>query len=457
MSSYSLFPQVAIRQSRTRKSLPATIFFNSPSINPLVNYNDMVQNITLGREIICDFFLNLVQKKSPEIALAEFEKLFINPVAFFNSEAQKALRNIVMANQEEEFKNTFKRCIYILLNNWIFRRKYQPALDLMELLCNSVNLNNSSSQSLTTLKTWIVNFLNSTDYEELKLFVSKYDQRNKNHWKSRYTSYLLASQYANNKNLLEQREAAKSLSKQLQEEFKFDLAMYAAFSQCRAFNKRKIENPTALGAEAMRLIQTVVAKRGPFSYANLANIFINQTQQLKYIDFKESLVKYLIFSKDNREAIKKLKIQLANKLQFLYVAFNQEQLNKDLILKTCNRVIEYLTTEKNAEPSSLFIALASQGNPLTLAILLLKVILICPSSRTHLEVCMANLIQQYENNSPEECYWVINFLEITKIILTIYTENVQYNLVNMEPANLVPQSVSGGDDYRIFSQVKNCY
>lgn len=458
MTSYKLLPKVASGQSRALKSFPLTkVLSYSSSIKPLVIYKDMVQNLTSCREIICRFFLDIVQKSSPEIVLAEFDKLFINPGSFFNSEAQKALKDIVLAKQEEEFKNTFKRCIYILLNNWIFRRKYQPAFDLIELLSNCLNSPNGQTRNLNTLKVWIVNFLNSEDYEELKLFVSKYDQRHKKHWKSRYTSYLLAPQYANDRNLLEQREAAKSLSKQLQEEFKFDLAMYTAFSQCRASKKRKIENPTALGEEAIRLIEKVVAKRGPFSYTNLANIFLNQTQNLKYVDFKESLLKYLIFSNDDRDCVQNLKNQLASKFKFLYSALDRQQINKDLLLKTCNRLIEYLTTEKNLEPSSLFVSLASQGNPLTLAILLLKVILICPSSRTHLEVCMANLIQHYEAYSSEECQWVINFLEITKIILTIYTENVQYNLVNMEQSNLVPQSVNGKDGYRIFSQVKNGY
>lgn len=418
----------------------------------LGNRNNMIQNPPLTQEIICRFFLDIVKESSPDVVLTEFASLFIKPKGFFITESEKALKEIISEDREQDFKNTLKRCIYILLNNWIFRRKYKPAQDLIGLLSNSVNIPTPPSIILKKLKTWLGNFLGSEDYQELKLYVSKYE--NREHWKSRYTSYLLAPQYANSKNLLEQREAAKRLSKQLQDQFKLDLAMYAAFSQCRAYNKRRSENPTSLGDEAMRLIKKIVAKRGLFSYANLANIFLKQTQSIPYKEFKQSLIKYLLFSLDNPGLVESLQPQLEKKLEILYANCNERGVDDSLLLKTCNRTIEYLTTEKNAEPSALFISLASQGNPLALAILLLKIILISPSSRTYLEVCMAKLIKHYEDYSSEECQWVINFLEVSKIILTIFTENVQYNLVNMENVNLVNHSVVDEDAYRVFSQIK---
>lgn len=430
------------------------VLLDAQQTKTVTKSNSPVQTTPAHQEIICQFFLDIVKQQSPDLVLSEFERLFINPVGLLHSEPQKALKQILSSNNQLDFRNTLKRCIYILLNNWIFSRKYKPAQDLLELISNSANRQSTLSVSVKNLRVWLNNFINSEDYEELKLFVSRYDNREKDHWKSRYTSYLLAPQYTNSKNLIEQREAAKALAKQLQEQFKFDLAMYTSHSHSASSKNRQTENPTVLGDEALRLIKKVVGKRSAFNYASLANIFIKQTQQLSYSTFKQSLLKYLIFSVDNQGLVEALKTRLTKKLEFLYQTSNEEELSNALLLKTCNRVIEYLTTEKDGEPSPLFVSLASQGNPLTLSILLLNIILICPPSRTHLEVCMAKLIQNYESYSQEECHWVINFLEISKIILTIYTENVRYNLVNMENVNLTTQSINDGDSYRVFSQTK---
>ncbi len=322
---------------------------------------------------------------------------------------------------------------------------------MIELLGNAPVNCCTKSPNLNHLSTWIDNFIKTQDYQEIKLFVAKYDYQQKEHWKNNYTSYLLTSQYANSQNSLEQRQAAKVLSQQLQDKFKLDLAMYTAHSHPDAAQSQRTQNPTFLGDEALELIKKVVSKRSFFSYANLANIFIQQTHKLHYKNFKQSLIKYLFFSVSNQGLVNNLKTKLTEKLETIYQEYDEEVLNKPLLLKTCNRTIEWLTIPRNGEPSSLFIALASQGNPLTLAIILLKLILICPPTRTHLQICMANLIRYYEDYSQEECHWVIKFLEITKIILTIFTENVQYNLVSMEERNL-NTSVQEQDECRIFSQ-----
>ncbi len=451
MVSQSFFPQVTTGHFRTIKApLPSDDSNIVHHTGALQNSNDPQPDLSPQREVICQFFLTLVKQSSPELVLSEFKNLFIQ---FFvvQTEPQKALYQIIISRNEEEFKNTLKRTIYIILNNWIFRRDYKPAQALIELLGNAPVNCSTKSPTLNHLSSWLDNFINSQDYQEIKLFVAKYDYQQKQHWKNNYTSYLLTSQYANSQNSLEQRQAAKALSKQLQDKFKVDLAMFTAHSHANVSPTQRTQNPSFLGDEALELIKKVVSKRSFFSYANLANIFIQQTHRLKYKHFKQSLIKYLFFSVSNQGLVDNLKTKLTEKLEGIYQEYDEEVLNKPLLLKTCNRTIDWLTIPRNGEPSSLFIALASQGNPLTLAIILLKLILICPPTRTHLEVCMANLIRYYEDYSQDECHWVIKFLEITKIILTIFTENVQYNLVSMDENNL-NSNIQDQDEWRIFSQ-----
>jgi hypothetical protein len=414
-------------------------------------------DIHLAQETIYRFLLDVVKKWPPEEVLLEFKRLFLYHVDSVSSGAVHAVYEIVFNNDEDEFRNTLKRSCYILVNNWDASRSYQPIQNLVQVFQDNALDLHTISPTLKRLRQWIENFRASKDYEELKLFASRYEEQQIGPWSNRYTSYLLVPQYVDLANPIEQREAARALSKQLRDRFKFDLAMYIAKSQIISSPERLPKNPTALGDNVVRLIKTIVARRGPFSYANLANIYLNQIRQLSYREFKQSLRKYLIFSVDNNDFAETLQAKLADRLEPLYVDYDDDLVSDALVLRTCNRVIEYLTTENRKDPSSLFILLLSQGNPMTLVIVLLKLILVCKNSRTHLEAQIAELIRYYEKCAEDDCWWVVNFLEIFNVTFAIYAENVQYNLIkmdeNQEPSHLAPHQIDL-DEYRIFSQLK---
>lgn len=420
-----------------------------------IKLNKLGRSIHQAQDVIYGFLLEIVKKWPPEEVLLEFKRLFIHHVDSINDDAMQAIYEVVFSNNEEEFRNTLKRCCYILVNNWDASRNYKPIQDLVHTFEDPSINRNTASPTLKRLRHWVDTFVKSSDYEELKLFASRYDEKERGPWVSRYTSYLLVPQYIDLTNPIEQREAARALSKQLKDRFKFDLAMYIARSQSNAPSKRTPKNPTALGEEVLRLIKAIVAKRGPFSYANLANIFVNQTQNLPYQAFKQSIQQYLIFSVENKEFVETLSAKLADKLDNLYESHNNELLTNALMLRTCNRVIEYLTTENQSEPSQLFVLLLSQGNPITLVVALLKIILICKHSRTHLEARIAQLIKYYQNYPEDECAWIVNFLEVFNVTFAIHAENVQYNLIKMQvdEAQFAPNTFDP-DKYRIFSQLK---
>ncbi|HLO48881.1 MAG TPA: hypothetical protein VK211_10745 [Kamptonema sp.] len=417
-----------------------------------IKLNSLQPNVYEAQEIIYKFFIELVHQSSPDVGLAEFKHLFIEPVLSANSEAIWALKIIIESQNELEFKNLFKRCCYILLNNWVGRRNYQITQDLIQLISDSQNSHIPSSHHFQKLRDWMVNFVNSQDYEEIKLFVSKYDEnRVQTNWTERYTSFLLAPQYMDDRNPIEQRQAAQQFSKQLKEKFKFELALYTAHAQAGDFQDPSFQNPTVLGDEVLLLIKNIVARRGSLSYASIAKTFLNQIRDISYNDFKKSLLMYLFYSETNSPLIKTLKSLLIKKIERLYETYDDERLNNSLILMTCNKVIKLLTLEKIGHPSAVFTLLVAQDNPLTLAVMLLKLILISPNSRTHLEVCIALLIRHYQRKPAQKCQAFIKFLEICKIALTIYAENVQYNLVKMSHDNRSNPEIVDLDTYRVFS------
>ncbi|NEU82030.1 hypothetical protein [Nostoc sp. UIC 10630] len=419
-----------------------------------VTSNSRQINVQIAQEEVYSFFVEIVKKLSPDDVLREFKGLFIDGLDSEESDYIPGIYSIFLDDNEQELCNTLKRCCYIIVNNWKTNRKDKYIQELVNLFIDeNLKVKDNNDPVVKICKTWLENFANSKDYQELKLFAAKYDESSKGHWANRYSSYLLIDQSVNKNNPIEQQEAARKLSKQIKEKFKFELAMYIARSQSTVSSTARYKNPSVLGDQALRLIKAIVLKRGVFSHENIAHIFIKQTQNQTLEQFKINLEKYLFLSVGKQESVEAWKQQFIDVLSSWKKDCNQELITKELFLRTCNRVIDYLTVENGKEPSSLFILLISQGHALTLVIILLKIILICNNSRRHLETRIAHLIRFYENYSEDECKGVINFMEIFNITFAIYAENVEYNLIKMEEEQSSNPQLNL-DGYRVFSQMK---
>lgn len=433
----------------TESTLPDSHLLNSSAEVNLKNQPNLQQ----AQEVIYKFLRDLVNHHSPETVLLEFKQLFVCGDSTVDPDVLQALYTIIFSNNEEEFRYTLKRACYILVNNWASQRKHERIQELIQILADAKDSHSPLSPSLKRLRSWNINFVESEDYHQLQLFASP-SKNQGGYWIHRYTSYLLVPQYLDSSNPKEQRELARNLSNRLKEKYKLDLAMYTARCDSTPAKKEEITNPTKLGDGGIRLIKKVISRNTLFDYSHQAHLFLQQTRELNYRNFKGKLHKYLCFYLDNQKFLDTLKIKLNDQLDDLYESHHQDSLSVDLLLRTCRKLIGWLTTEDGKEPSYLFILLTTQGNTLTLVIILLKIVLICQYVRTHLEVCIAQLIRYYEKFSEKECQWFINFLEIFNIVFAIYTEDVQYNLVKIKDSNLESQRVADLDAYRVFSQFK---
>ena len=422
----------------------------------LLDLNHRGLDVQAAQEKVYSFFIEVVQNQEPEDVLQEFKNLFVDCLDSVSSDYGLGIYQIFVGSNEPEFRNTLKRTCYILINNWENRRQYKYIQHLIDLFTKyTPKTSLTSSRKITIFRTWLTNFINSKDCQELKLFAIKHEDQSKLHWTNRYSSYLLVAQSTDKNNPKEQQQPAKRHSKQLKDKFKFVLSMYIARSQSSASNVNRYQNPSILGDEVLRLIKLLVVRKGAFSYENIANIFIKQTRNESLKEFKQSLLKYLAYSVSQQEFLESLQQQLSEKLLPWKIEYNQETINKNLLLRICNKLIDCLTSENGKEPSPLFVLLLSQGNPINLVIVLLKIILISKHSRSHLEMRIANLIYYYDIYPEEECKSVINFIEIFTITFAIYADNVEYNLINMEENSPHTNELQPNlDTYRIFSQLK---
>ena len=321
------------------------------------------------------------------------------------------------------------------------------------------------SPSLKRLRKWLLDFASSSDFEDLKLFAhQRIGPTHPGSWSSRYAAYQLTAQSIDEANSLEQRTAARTLSKRIKNKFKHDLAMYTAFSQNSSRLDHKYINPTILGDEVLRLIKAILVRRGQFSYRNVARIFQQQTIQLSYSNYKESLLEYLCFSISHPDFLSLIETELGKQLPNIYAEQDADTVDPSLNLRTCNRLIDYLTTENQTTPSRLFVRMLSQENPLNVAVILLKVVLISPNSRLYLESRIADLIAYYKQFMEAECRGIIQFLEICSVTFAIYSDNVEYNLVQVAPRKPAMAQTQSGQtqtvlqdseeigEFRIFSR-----
>ncbi len=417
----------------------------------IISEYNQIQDIEVAQEIIYDFFIEIIQQWSADEVLEEFETLFFGMQSKQNEEITHALNRIVFDNKETVFINTIKRVCYILVNNWYINRNYNS---IRELLTKIEEIQEqdfySDSPIINRLRKWLINFVKSSDYQEIRQCALQTGRS----WSSRYTSYLLVSQYVNPQNSIEQQELARNLSKQLKDKYKFDLAMYIVRQESPKNNAlKKPNNPTQLGDDVINLIKKTLSSQRVFSHTRQAELFLEETQSLTYAEFKAQLPSYLMLQESDQNPTKILRDKLDRKLETLYESHHQDLVEKGIIIRTCNRLIEFLTTEDSTTPSSIFLLLNTHGNPLTLVTILLKLILICSASRTYLEVCIAKLIQYYQNYEEEQCQSFIRFLEVFNLVFTIFTENVQYHLVKVDE-NESSGPLSNLNAYRLFCQTK---
>ena len=178
----------------------------------IVKSTQKIQSVQQAQESIYSFLGYIVRQWPPKNVLQEFDLLFIHHIDSANSDAIKAIYKLALEKNEQEFINLTKRSCYILINNWKTNIKHKKAIqELIELFTDPIIEEKSLSPTINCLRSWIQNFINSKDYQELKLFAfAKYQEQY--HWSNRYSS-LSDNQSTEVKKPVEQRKAAQNGSK----------------------------------------------------------------------------------------------------------------------------------------------------------------------------------------------------------------------------------------------------
>ncbi|MEA5472219.1 hypothetical protein [Spirulina sp. 06S082] len=374
---------------------------------------------------ICDFFTEIASSESPQSAIDYFQDLFILKSDRVGKAIEQSLYDLIVLNCEEDFFILLDRCCSILIKQWIVTKQEKYIAVLLNVLKKEISSYKSLQPTRRRLKEWILGFVESKYFQSLQAFLPDGDRQKIEAtapWKNRYIAYILTAQYFNPDYPREHREVAKLLAYKSNKQFKFKLALCLARANLPKSSQRINQNPTTLNLRTLCLIQQILVKRKNINYQGLANIFLKQTEGMVYKDFKKSLLKYLLFSLKQGQTSTWLQASIAKYLESLYSNYNDKIVDSNLLLRTCKRLIVYLLNPDWEISSHPFTILTRRGNYITLAMLLLKIILICQSSYKYLIFCTVELIQENETQPEAECQWLIGFIETLRVVLAISQE-----------------------------------
>ncbi|MEM9214207.1 MAG: hypothetical protein AAGD25_07650 [Cyanobacteria bacterium P01_F01_bin.150] len=396
----------------SRKYDPWDLMFKEEAVTDSGVYNAQTK--------IYDTFITLAKTWASNDVLSLFRQVFIHCVDSTESNLTPALYILLQAGNEEDFHYTLNRVCYILVNNWETARDQDAIIELIDVLTMATDLKTGNSPKLRKLRRWVTTFLESQAFRDLKLYTSRETQSS--HWTHRYTSYLLTAQSLNQNNPDEQRLAANIASNEMRREFKRNLAMYTLQSDKSNYSTDTLKNPTLLGEHVLPLIRKILTKKGKFGCQDVANIFLAQSKNAKFKHFKRGLAEYIVFAIGSEEITKLLQTQISEYLETLYTHYDKRPVDDAILLRTANQMIDFLIMNRRGTPAPTMTLLLSKGYALTLAILLLKVIMISPKSRKYLEGKIGDLVSYYGELPEGECQWLIQFLEILNVTFTIYSD-----------------------------------
>lgn len=223
------------------------------------------------------------------------------------------------------------------------------------------------------------------------------------------------------------REKKKRQLQQRQTQFKQHWAYHQAKQQAtqmglRSAHQRLSAVPDGVESSVLEMMHKIWSPRGTFAPANLANIFIQQTEDLNYADYKSALVRYLWTAIADIKGLDPLKQKIQETLDQLWVDQNKKTVDSSLRLRTCNRLISLVTTQGYPFPSPMFTLLAVQEQYDVFGVILLRLMLLSRPSYQCFADAVGALQDYYAKLKNPRSQWIVCFLDAFQLNISEYLD-----------------------------------
>ena len=394
-------------------------------------------------QLLYDYWLDRARTDSPEQLIENFRRLFIEGRGYQEAPIYLALERLVKAKDAEiRFYHFFNRCCHILINRWQMQPTCQLAIpELVSLLENLPPARQGYHSTSNTLRHLLKNFTLSDDYVRLqrlaRIISGKYSEKTAaslgtliSRYPYLYDYYLLGDESPR-----EQRQTVRRIQVKTESRFEVNISRYVTYQVrlAQVAHRPKIreeagriiqsvENPTLLNDKelnrALKYYLGTVA--GNYTHKALSQNFLaNTVYTPTYKDFKNDLYDYLITSLDYGKG--QFNKKLYDVLQNTLPQWDQQKPSEFLILRTSSQLFNYLVVESGQKPDHyIFMDMITNMGVTRTVGLLLKLILICPKAKPHLDKRFSILFNHYESYSRERVPWLVKSLENLQVAFSIH-------------------------------------
>lgn len=409
----------------------------------MASLNDRQIETRDEEQVLYDYWLDRVRTDSPEQLIEDFRRLFIEGRGYQEAPIYLALERLVKAKDAEiRFYYFFNRCCHILVNRWQMQPTCQPAiLELVSLLDNLPSPGPGHYSNSNTLRHLVKKFTLSDDYVKLQrlaqIISSKYSEETATclgNLINRYP-YLFHHCLLSDESSREQQQTVRSIKVKTECCFEVNLSHYVTYqvrlgqvahtpktSEEEGRIIQPVKNPTLLNdKELNRALKYYVSPvEGNHTYKALSQNFLaNTVYTPTYKDFKNDLYDYLITSVNYGKG--QFNKKLYDVLQNTLPQWDQQKPSEFLILRTSSQLFNYLVVESSQKPDHyIFIdMIANMGVTRTVG-LLLKLVLVCPKVKPHLDKRFSILFNHYESFSCDQVLWLVKSLENLQVAFSIH-------------------------------------
>jgi hypothetical protein len=417
---------------------------------------------TVNQEkIIYDYLREYLTAHSPEETITEFRCLFIEGISQ-NITVRNAIDALVYSKiKREKFFYVLNYCFYIIIVYWLNNRDRSYILPLLKLFDNfnyTAKYYTRRKQKITVL---IQEFVRSTHYIQLKRVTAVVEHKtiteNDRDTKiadllGRYT-YLYQPLLVREKNILELSDLIQKLQIERTKTFELKLAQHIIYrtrlieiAKAQQFSHgagkiiRRIPNPTLLSNKDLKIVLKQYIKKidKKITLYQLSRKFVARNkQEISYREFKRNLYFYLIYNIEPKNNNYDFSKKLWDLLDGIYYQSDTLPIDDNLNLRTCRKLYQYLIISncdrasvalRDRDRHNLLLKLISNLGTAQTAMLLVKIVLICPLIKTDLEQRLAILYSCYETKNIEDVPWMVKFFEHFLIAFSIYFGKIDISL-----------------------------
>lgn len=424
-----------------------------------------IQPIDREGNVIYEHLRQYANSKSASDLIQEFRNLLLLSRKT-NILVTKALETVLFSNRQQWLNTVLNNCCWIILDCWLDDRQsmsYIPQLlDTFDVVAQTYSYNRQRKQLVQSIKDYqqselhfklraaiaIVNPKNIKRSDLITLLTERTTDNSDRHTDSidiylpRYT--YLYQNFIPNVQTKSLTSLIERLQKEQQKEFEVLLSQHIIyrfrlkqFAKMKLLSKKankvitKVDNPSLLSYRAFSTaLKQYFSKVDGYSLSKRTHLFIAQNQfRTSYQVFKEDLYQFIITDLIPINNSFKFEKRLKAKLEDIFAESNHKPLNKSLIIQTCRQLFSFLIISQNEFDDSLKLTdlITNLGTAQTILILT-KIVLICPETKTDLEMKICSFTARYQLKKAWEISWLIKVLEHLLISLTIGFGNIDVSL-----------------------------